>query len=208
ERAVLVVTSDHGEGLNDHGEEEHGVFLYREAVHVPLIVRLPQAARGGSRVAGVVSEVDIAATLLDLAGVAGSVLDGLSCRAPLGGAAPAPRPSYAETLYARYPFGWSELYAASEARYRYIRAPRPELYDRTKDPAEKQNLAAVQASTVAAMDAWLGGVGIGAVTPPEEVSAETREKLQALGYIGSGTLAVPDGALPDPKDKIATYEDL
>jgi tetratricopeptide (TPR) repeat protein len=208
DRAVLVVTSDHGEGLKDHGEEEHGVFLYREAVHVPLILRLPGGARGGRRVAGVVSEVDLPATLLDLAGLVAPGLDGVSLRPVLNGAATAARPAYAETLYARYHFGWSDLYAATEARYRYIRAPRRELYDRIKDPGEHENLAEPRAATAAAMDGWLTSVGIGSVTPPEEVSAETREKLQALGYIGSGTLVAPDGALPDPKDKIATYEDL
>src|SRR5262249_50221210 len=69
DRAIIAVTSDHGEGLKDHGEDEHGIFLYREAVHVPLILRLPGGAAAGRRVRGPVAQVDIMATLLDLAGL-------------------------------------------------------------------------------------------------------------------------------------------
>lgn len=208
DRAVIVVTSDHGEGLKQHGEEEHGVFLYRESVHIPLLVRLPGSARAGSRIGGTVAEVDIPATLLDLAGIPAPGLDGVSLRPAIAAGTATARPVYSETLYPRYHFGWSELYAATETRYRYIRAPKRELYDVGKDPGETQNLASERAATAAAMDAWLVKVGLGDVTAPEEVSADTREKLQALGYIGSGNLAAVASELPDPKDKIGGYEGL
>jgi arylsulfatase A-like enzyme/Tfp pilus assembly protein PilF len=209
DRVLLAVTADHGEGLMDHGEEEHGVFLYREALRVPLLLRLPGGARGGTRVRGLAAQVDIPATLLDLAGVAADGLDGVSLRAALEGRAAAARTVYSETLYARYHFGWSELFAATDARFRYIRAPRPELYDVAKDPGEKENLAAARASTATAMNEWIGRTaGASAITAPEEVEAETREKLAALGYVGSGSASLATaGDLPDPKDKIATYED-
>lgn len=207
DRAVLAVTSDHGEGLRDHGEEEHGIFLYREAVHVPLILRLPGAARGGTRIGGTVAQVDIPATLLDLTGLPADAMDGISLRGAMEAGKAASRPVYSESLYPRYHFGWSELYSVTEDRYRYIRAPRPELYDIGSDPGEKANLIASRTSAAAAMDGWLQQ-RIGAVTAPEEVPAETREKLQALGYIGVGSAPAPAGELPDPKDRIGEYEEL
>lgn len=210
QEALIVVTADHGEGLKDHKEEEHGIFLYREAVHVPLIVRLPRAVRGGTRVAGPVSHVDVAATLLDLAGQPAEGLDGVSLRPALSGGAAPGRPVYAETLYPRYHFGWSELFAVSEARHRYIKAPRPELYDLSRDLEEAVNLAGERAATLSELDGWLTRtVDTRALAPPEEVSQETREKLQALGYVGVGVApAAEGGVLPDPKDKIGSYEEL
>ena len=207
DKVVLAVTSDHGEGLGDHGEEEHGIFLYREAVHVPLLVRLPGGAGAGRRVPGPSAQVDIAATLLDLAGLSTDGLDGVSLREAMRTGAAAARSVYSETLYPRYHFGWSDLYAATDARYRYIRAPRPELFDLKADPAEKQNVAPQRAQAVASMDAWLART-MGGVTTPEPVDAATREKLASLGYVGAGAPAAADGTLPDPKDTIGAYEEL
>jgi arylsulfatase A-like enzyme/Tfp pilus assembly protein PilF len=209
DRALIVVTSDHGEGLKQHGEEEHGIFLYREAVHVPLVVRLPGGAKGGARVAGTAGQVDIAATLLDLTGVPAEGLDGVSLRPALITGVAAPRSVYSETLYPRYHFGWSELYAASDARFRYIRAPRPELYDRGQDPDETRSVLESRASTAAAMDGWLArSGGSGEVASPQQVASDIGERLQALGYLGAAGVVTAKGDLPDPKDRIATYEDL
>jgi arylsulfatase A-like enzyme/Tfp pilus assembly protein PilF len=210
DRALVAVTSDHGEGLKDHGEEEHGIFLYREAVHIPLILRLPGGARAGTRVAGLVAQADLAPTLLELAGVPADGMDGVSFRAALSGAAPSTTAVYSETLYPRYHFGWSELFAVTEARYRYVRAPRREVFDVPRDPGEKRNIAAERAAEVASMDGWLDQKSAGAAAPkPEDVPADVREKLKALGYVGSGSAAAAaSGPLPDPKDRIAAYEDF
>ncbi len=210
DRAVIAVTSDHGEGLGNHGEEEHGIFLYREAVQVPLLLRLPGGARGGTRLEGAVALADLPATLLDLASLPAEGLDGRSLRPAISAGRVEPRPVYAETLYPRYHFGWSELYAVTELPLRYIHAPRPEVYDVRRDPGEARNLAPERASAATAMGAWLARmVQLGEVTAPEDVAPETREKLQALGYIGSGPLPAATGAdLPDPKDKIGVYQEL
>jgi arylsulfatase A-like enzyme/tetratricopeptide (TPR) repeat protein len=205
DKVVLAVTSDHGEGLGDHGEQEHGIFLYREALRVPLVFRLPGRAGAGTRLAGPVAQVDIPATLLDLAGVPAEGLDGQSLREGLASGKAPPRTVYSETLYPRYHFGWSDTYAVTEGRYRFIRAPRPELYDLDHDPGEKTNLAPQRAQAVASMGEWLGKV-MGGVTAPEAVDAETREKLAALGYVGGGVGTLATGDLPDPKDRIGTYE--
>jgi arylsulfatase A-like enzyme/Tfp pilus assembly protein PilF len=208
DRAIVVLTSDHGEGLKDHGEDEHGIFLYREAVHVPLIVRLPGGVRAGTRVAGVVAQSDLAPTLLELAGVPADGMDGVSLRASLDGNAPSGSLVYSETFYPRYHFGWSELFAVTENRYRYIRAPRPELFDITSDPREASNIAGARESVVAGMERWLQPKLAGAVSKPVEVPREVREKLQALGYVGGGSATPATGARPDPKDHIGSYEDF
>jgi len=207
DRAVIVLTSDHGEGLNDHGEEEHGIFLYREALRVPLIVRLPGGVRGGSRIGGLVAQSDIAPTLLDLAGVAADEMDGVSLRAALDGGVHEGA-VYSETYYPRYHFGWAELQAATDVRYRYIRAPRPELYDIASDPGEKRNIAEERATVGTAMSRFLDQKGKSDAASPEEVPPEVREKLQALGYVGRGGATTEKGSRPDPKDRIGSYEDF
>ena len=210
DKAIIVVVSDHGEGLGDHGEQEHGLFLYREALQVPLIVRLPGGLQGGRRVTGPVGLVDVAPTILDLAGLATEGMDGRTLRAALASGRAERGPVYSETLYPLYHFGWSDLYAATDERYSYIRAPRPELYDLVADPRQKQDLAAARASAVAAMTAWLEPRVTEAVpTKPEDVREDVRQQLRALGYVGGGEVAPsPGGSRPDPKDKIDAYERL
>lgn len=209
DRSVIVVTSDHGEGLKDHGEAEHGVFLYKEALQVPLIIRLPGGARGGSRISGLVSQADIAPTLLELTGLQPADMDGVSLKeAILKGGAGA-NPIYSETLYPRYHFGWSELFSVTEPRFRFIRAPRPELYDLLHDPSERSDISSSHAEAVSSMGAWLlQKVDVSKLDEAEKVPEETREKLQALGYIGVGAPEKTEGALPDPKDRIHAYEEL
>jgi arylsulfatase A-like enzyme/Tfp pilus assembly protein PilF len=207
DRAIIAVTSDHGEGLGDHGEAEHGIFLYREAVHVPLILRLPRGAAGGTRVAGTVAQADLAATLLDLAGLKADGLDGVSLRGALSGAGSG-HPVYSETFYPRYHLGWSELFAATDGRYRYVRAPRPELFDLSNDKGEQRSLVTERASVAAAMNLWLEQRGAGAAaSAPEAVPSDVREKLQALGYVGTAAGALLSAStLPDPKDHVEAYE--
>ncbi len=207
--AIVAVVSDHGEGLGDHGESEHGIFLYREALQVPWVLRLPGGARGGRRIAGTLGLVDVAATLLDLVGLDTRGLDGLSARASLGGQAPLEREVYSETLYPRLHFGWSDLASITGPTFKYIRAPKPELYDRASDPAERRNLIADRASTARALaDTLARTTAGGKTTDPQPMSAETRDRLKSLGYIGgSGVpLSASSAALPDPKDKIASVE--
>src|SRR5205823_7953106 len=99
-RAIVAVVSDHGEGLNDHGEAEHGIFLYREALRVPWILRLPDGAARGTRVAGTVGEVDVAATLLDLAGLSSDGIDGRPLTSGLAAGRVEDRTVYSESWFA------------------------------------------------------------------------------------------------------------
>ena len=211
DRSTIVLLADHGEGLGDHGEQEHGMFLYQETMHVPLIVKLP-GQHAGRRVAEPVQHIDIAPTLLALAGVAAPAdLHGRNLDPLLEATGSVPETGiYAEAMLARYNFGWSELYSLTDARYRYVRAPRDELYDLRNDPHEKASIAAarpqIRQAMRGAIDRLLAGTSLAA---PEAVTAADRERLAALGYVGNtsaGSLAAPGDSLPDPKDKAAVLE--
>jgi arylsulfatase A-like enzyme/predicted Zn-dependent protease len=206
DRSTIVLLSDHGEGLGDHGEQEHGLFLYDEAIHVPLIVKQEGNAGAGRRVADLVQHIDLVPTILDLvkAPVPGN-LHGRSLKPMLEGTGRLPEPSiYSEALYARYHFGWSELTALTDDRYRYIRAPREELYDLRRDAHERTNIADERPQARQALGSALDRVAAGAkIQAPSDIPADARERLQALGYVGGQTDVSnrPNEALPDPKDK-------
>ena len=129
DRATIVLLSDHGEGLGNHGEQEHGLFVYDEAIHVPLVIKQEGNAGAGRRIADLVQHIDLVPTILDLVKApGGGSLHGRSLKPVLEGTGKLTPPAiYSEALYARYHFGWSELTAITDERYRYIRAPREEI---------------------------------------------------------------------------------
>ncbi len=212
DRATIALVSDHGEGLGDHGEQEHGVFLYDSTLRVAFIVKLPGERDAGKRVTAPVEHIDLVPTLLDVAGIPiPSDLKGKSLRVAMNGSDPslADRGIYSETLYPLYHFGWSPLYALTDVRYRFIRAPKPELYDLQRDGGELRNLQPERPQTAASMLAALDQLaGARRVDQPSPVSGAELERFQALGYIGSSRTppAAEGGELPDPKDKIAVLE--
>lgn len=197
DKAMIVLLSDHGEGLNQHGEPEHGIFLYREAIHVPLIVKLPNAARAGETAGQPVGLVDVLPTVAEVAGVeAPAGIDGVSLLH--SDAKSASRRIYSETLYPRIHLGWSELRSLADASYHFIQAPRPELYDIRNDPGETKNVLADTRRVYASMRDELAKFGT-TVEIPTNIDPEEAKKLAALGYLGSSA-AQPAGPLPDPKD--------
>src|SRR4030095_344047 len=119
-------------------------FVYEEAIRVPLIIKQESNAGAGRRVSDLVQHIDIAPTILDFVKApASGQLRGRSLKPVLEGTGHlSPAPVYSEALYARYHFGWSELTALTDDRYRYIKAPREELYDLQRDPHARQHLAA------------------------------------------------------------------
>ncbi len=207
DRAMIVLVSDHGEGLGDHGEDEHGIFLYREAISVPMLIKLPRQALATAEIGAPAALLDVAPTILHAAGVAPPkamkgvvLLDG--ARTP-----DVPeRPIYSETFYPRFHFGWSELHSIVEGSEHYIDAPRPELYDFEADPGERVNLVTERRRRFVALR---GAIAAYESEPsaPSPISAEEAEKLAALGYIG-GAAAPSRGPRPDPKDKIGTFREL
>jgi arylsulfatase A-like enzyme/Flp pilus assembly protein TadD len=203
DRALIVFLSDHGEGLGDHGEDEHGIFLYREAIQVPLLVKLPGSANA-SRVTQTVGLRDVMPAILEELHIA--LPPGLTSRPLFRGNATS-REVYSETFYPRFHFGWSDLHSLTDGTKHYIEAPRPELYDLHADPGETTNLAETDRRTAFAMKQaiapMLKEAAAATFIPPEEAA-----NLAALGYIGSAGSAAPGEALPDPKDKTQTFRDL
>ena len=153
DKSIVVLLSDHGEGLGDHGEAEHGILLYREALHVPLLLRLPGGARGGTREAEVAGLRDVLPTLASLLGL--QVPTAAQGRDLLAPARSESASIYSETYYPRIHLGWSELHSLVDARYHLIDGPRPELYDVARDPAEREDLAKERESLARSMAAAL-----------------------------------------------------
>ncbi len=212
ERTIVVVIGDHGESLNEHGEATHGLFIYEATTRVPFIVRTPYSGGRGRRVPGVVRTEDVMPTVLELVGRrAPEGIQGRSL-APLlvGAATDLNLDAYSESLYARNHYGWSEVRSLRSGRFKFISTTRPELYDLEKDPRELQNLFDERRSLAARMAEELARVSAetaGASSGRSAVDPETRERLAALGYIGSftNTERKPGDTLPDPKDKIDIF---
>lgn len=203
--AIIVLMSDHGEGLSEHGEPEHGIFLYREVIHVPLLLKLPKRDRAGETDAATVSLIDIFPTITELTEApAPANLQGKSLLHHA--AADAQRRVYSETLYPRIHLGWSELRSLEGTQYHYIAAPRPELYDMSRDPGEKTNVLADERRTYASMRDELAKYGT-EITMPSKIDPEEAKNLQALGYLGSAA-AKTTGPLDDPKDRIGVLNDM
>lgn len=195
--AAIVLLSDHGEGLGDHGERQHGVFLYESTLHVPLVVKLPGRARAGERVADPVGLVDVAPTLLRLLGR--PVPEGLDGRDLLVDRDPA-RGLYAESWYSRFHFGWSPLHAWIESDWYLIEGPRPQLFDARIDRAQQHDLLPARRTERARMLRLLEPRQRDPA-PPADVDAQTARSLAALGYLAAA--GGSDGADVDPRTRRA-----
>ncbi len=200
--SLIVILSDHGEGLGDHGEDEHGVFLYREALQVPLLVKLPRQALAGAQVASPVQLCDVYDTIAKAVAVPSFTPHpgNLSLIELASGEAPAERRLFAETLYPRLHFGWSELRSLIDDRWQYIEAPAAEFFDLKNDRSQRENLAPKKPQAFRSMKVELER----RATPfeaPGAVDPEQAKKLASLGYLSAG--ARPSGGpLKDPKDEI------
>jgi len=206
---LVIVVGDHGEMLGEHGEQQHGFFIYEGVAHIPLIIAGPEVP--SRTVRDQVRIVDVMPTALDWLGVpVPNDVQGESLR-PLAAGRRMDLLAHTETWVPRYHYGWSELQSAQDGRYKYIRAPRPELYDLEVDGAEKINLAESQPQRVAAFDRALSTLlarttRSGAAEGPQRIDPETEERLMALGYVGGGSgRHLGDRPRGDPKDKIQLY---
>jgi arylsulfatase A-like enzyme/Tfp pilus assembly protein PilF len=210
--ALIVIASDYGQSLGAHGEETHGVFLYDETIHVPLVVKLPQNQSAGKRVRARASLVDIAPTILEIAGVPiPSQMQGQSLlRIAKAGSNPnADQPAYSTSDFPQRAFGWSALESWRAGKYLYIKAPKPELYDLAADPGAAHNLAATSKATLETMAAQLNAFDRRFSNPNQggpELSSSEMQKLASLGYVGLQNSASPATTAAsgfDPKDGIA-----
>jgi arylsulfatase A-like enzyme/Flp pilus assembly protein TadD len=215
ENTVIVLTGDHGESLGEHGEKTHGFFIYNATLHIPVIIRLP-----GGPSARTVSE------LITLPDLMPTVLSFLKIDVPsdVQGRNLLPfvmdkeqndaRSLYAETFLPRLHFNWSELRGAETENYHFIDAPKPELYDLTKDPGETHNLYPEKKAVAGEMRNKLTTL-IEQYSAGQELAQKTgldpalMERLKSLGYAGfsgGGTPTITDRSLPDPKDRVQVYE--
>jgi len=200
-RSLIVLVSDHGEGLGDHGEEEHGIFLYRESIHVPLLIKLPNGARGGEVITDPASLIDVVPTVLSVLKIPQP--QSLSGRDLLGRSSL--RPVFSESWFPRIHLGWSELTSLIDSRHHYIQAPASELYRYREDPQERRNLVISERRVAAAMRQELATLR----TPfslPNAVDDEDRKRLAALGYLGA--VSANGKILSDPKEKIGAIRIL
>ncbi|MCR4410620.1 MAG: sulfatase-like hydrolase/transferase [Candidatus Saccharicenans sp.] len=213
----LVLASDHGESLGEHGETTHGFFVYQEAIHVPLIFITPFEKFKGRTYSGVVTLTDIMPTLLEMTGltIPPEVQGKSLIRFFAGKQKPEDRLAYSETYYPRYHYGWSELRSFQNNRYKLIIAPVPELYDLKSDPDEQKNLVYVEKKVFEELtrlaEDFEKKAGEKAIEADfASVDEETREKLAALGYLGSfvDPARLAGKKLADPKDKINIFNEI
>ena len=208
-QTLVLVTSDHGESLGEHGEDEHMIFVYDATLRVPMLASWPGRIPSGVRIKGQFRSIDIVPTALELLGFPPAPTSGASRSAALLTGARIPdNESYAESLYGSIHHGWAPLYSLRGEGFKFIEAPRPELYHLVNDPGEATNLVETRSAVASGMRTHLSvhRKGEGAAGPPEApVDAALAERLAALGYVGGGPFSgKPSGA--DPKDEIAGYQ--
>jgi len=219
DNTLIVLLSDHGESLGEHGESEHGFFVYNATIHIPLVLKLPKQASRSLAVSQPVSSLDVASTVAQICKVPAAESGSLQGRSllgttVLGGLRAGPLQAvYAESFYPLHSFGWHPLRALVTAELKYIDAPRPELYDLKRDPGERVNIVAGNSATATALRDDLTDMGRKFAAPernslPATLDAETLEKLKSLGYVAyKAGVAENDGneTAADPKDKVGVF---
>jgi choline-sulfatase len=208
ERTLVAVLSDHGESLGEHGEYSHGVFLYDSTLRIAYLLSGPGVPRG-LRVKQQARTIDLLPTILELTGIpAPAGIEGASLAPLFRGKDAGTNISYAETLFPKINLGWAELRAIRTNQWKYIRAPKPELYDLSQDPAESHNVLAEHPSEVRMLEAHLAAASHSGNSEKVETTSmdeRTLEQLKSLGYTSgfASTSYSLNGQGADPKDRVA-----
>lgn len=203
EKTLVILTSDHGEGRGEHGEHTHSTFLYDTTLHVPLILWCPGQVPAGRVVQTQVRLIDLAPTVLEFAGMAeekSPQMQGQSLLPLLNDSAPDEKlDGYSDTMVPYTSYGYSWLRSLRTDEWKYILAPKPELYQVSSDPRELFNLADTHPDVATEMRQRLYDVIADAPPPPAsrggliEMSDHERRKFEALGYVSEAMAA--DSAL-------------
>lgn len=203
--ATVLLFSDHGEGLGDHGEAGHGVLLYREALEVPMIIKWPRGERAGGTVEEPAQLLDLAPTVLHAAGLGvPAAMTGVDLGRLRG--LEASRSIYAETFYPRLHYGWSEMTSLVEGDRHYLQGAFGELFDLRADPAERRSLVDSERRVAGEMKQRLRAVEA-PLTRRAAVDVETARRLTALGYLAGGALGESaPGA--DPRHRLSVLVEL
>jgi choline-sulfatase len=212
DETAIVVIGDHGEGLGDHGESTHTLFVYDSTMHVPLIVKAP-GVKSGTRVERQVRSVDVAPTLLELAGLSSKeTIDGVSLLGRMAPGKEGELTAYGETFGTLYQFNWSELRCLRGDGFKFIEAPRPELYDLRADPGETTNLWSDAPPDVGKrlrreLDR-MAKAETERQASAKPMDEDAKRRLESLGYVTSSARASArkNRALPDPKDRVESFE--
>ncbi|MDP3000669.1 MAG: sulfatase-like hydrolase/transferase [Bryobacterales bacterium] len=208
ENTLIAVLSDHGESFSGHGEYAHGVFLYDTTLRIAFLLAGP-GVPPALRVKQQARTIDLLPTILELmGGKTPPEVQGASLRPAFAGKGVPTADSYAETLFSKLNMGWTELRGIRTSRWKYIRAPKPELYDLAQDPAETSNVIAQHPAEAQQLEAKLkSAIGAGADTEkvePAAMDARTMKQLRSLGYLGGSSQGKQTltGKGIDPKDRV------
>ena len=212
DKTVIVLTSDHGEALGEHGETYHGYYVYDSTLRVPLIFSIPNLDRQIREVSLPVSLLDVAPTILQAVGIAcPSQMQGRNLLASILGKKQEPEPIYAESLFANLHFGWGTLHTLRLGHQKLIQTKKPELFDLENDPVEKINLFDTNRAVATTLKNRLEEI-VTRYTRKQprkaapRLSEEALNKLRTLGYMGAASEASQSTTdLPDPKDRIHLY---
>jgi arylsulfatase A-like enzyme/Flp pilus assembly protein TadD len=220
ENSLIVVAADHGEAFGEHGEKRHGLLLYDETIHVPLVVKFPREKHAGMQVNVRVGLAEVAPSLLEAAGIVApasmqaqslySLMNGANVEPALTGEKEKVFESavYSETEYAHRTLGWSEMRSWRTGKYLYVQAPKAELYDQSSDPGSLTNVASKSQAVVQTLQAQLADFWKKTASDQTEkaiLDPAQAESLHALGYLGSdaGRENRIEKPLVNPKEKVS-----
>jgi arylsulfatase A-like enzyme/Tfp pilus assembly protein PilF len=213
DKTLILLAGDHGEAIGDHGEADHGLFLYESTMKVPFIIQAKGHIPRGRVIDSSVRLIDVMPTLLDAVKISvPAEVQGESLLPFISGKKMGDLPSYIETVYPRENYGWSELIGLIDSGWKYIQAPKLELYNLKEDPSEVANLIDSHSQRVRDMkehmERLIAESSSDIDARRENVSQEELARLRSLGYIGGGQTSDSGKRLPDPKDRKEEYNKL
>ncbi len=212
EKTLIVIVGDHGESLGEHGERDHGIFLYEVSMKVPMIMVASKKFPKNKGIKANVRLVDIAPTVIDFLGIENSQnFQGESLLPYVSGRKKRDLPFYMETVYPKESFNWAELKGVVDGEWKYVFAPKEELYNIREDPHESKNLFEIEKERAEQLKALMERMEkefISGISGKRVLSREDEERLRSLGYIGGDFSSGKSKSLPDPKDKLESLKIL